>query len=175
MTLCFLLPSSLLRILTIYGILFSCRCSSVVELSPCKRVAVGSSPTIGFFLLQLLILCPMDILLLIVACWTQDPYIAESRATSYLHECLSSFASAVSRQAERPPRRHVFDARSFIVCSCMVKRQFRKDRRRKRCWLRRASWRSSSSLRRACQRGTSVKRSSALVTCCDLAMRTAKQ
>ena len=37
-------------ILTVYGILFSCRCSSVVELSPCKRVAVGSSPTIGSIL-----------------------------------------------------------------------------------------------------------------------------
>src|SRR5437870_4103505 len=29
--------------------LISCRCSSVVELSPCKRVVKGSSPFIGSF------------------------------------------------------------------------------------------------------------------------------
>jgi hypothetical protein len=37
-------------ILTLYDILFSCRCSSVAEQRFCKPPAVGSSPTIGSFL-----------------------------------------------------------------------------------------------------------------------------
>src|SRR5437870_13065896 len=43
-------------ILTTYGILLSCRCSSVVEQRFCKPPVVGSSPTIGSSIPQVPIL-----------------------------------------------------------------------------------------------------------------------
>ncbi len=61
-------------LLTACDILFSCRCSSVVELSPCKRVAVGSSPTIGFTTIQVSILSLIHLWLK-----TGDPRVANQK------------------------------------------------------------------------------------------------